>query len=355
MRDLCIMCVQNYILVTSTIIKYILIFSVVLQTPSPVFTTVAPRSSAPALPRDLFGAIADLKRDLNAVILAHYYQDNDIQDVADYLGDSLGLARQAANTSADVILFAGVHFMAETAKILNPQKLVLLPDLAAGCSLADSCPPEAFAAFKAKHPDHLVVSYINCTAAIKAMSDIICTSSNAVKIINQIPAEQPIIFAPDRNLGRYVMEQTDREMVLWDGSCIVHETFSEQKLVQLQVRHPKAQIIAHPECEPQVLRHAEFVGSTTALLNYVQTQAAPAYIVATEPGILHQMYKVCPNTEFIPAPPMNNCACNECPHMRLNTLEKIYLALRDRQPEITMPESVRQRALQPIQRMLEMS
>ncbi|NEO87441.1 MAG: quinolinate synthase NadA [Spirulina sp. SIO3F2] len=320
-----------------------------------MFTTVAPRSQAQLLPRDLFGAIADLKRDLNAVILAHYYQDNDIQDVADYLGDSLGLARQAATTNADVIVFAGVHFMAETAKILNPEKLVLLPDLDAGCSLADSCPPEAFAEFKAQHPDHLVVSYINCTAAIKAMSDIICTSSNAVKIINQIPADQPIIFAPDRNLGRYVMEQTGRDMVLWQGSCIVHETFSERKLVQLHVQHPEAQIVAHPECEPQVLRHAEFVGSTTALLNYVQTQAAPSYIVATEPGILHQMQKACPSTEFIPAPPMNNCNCNECPHMRLNTLEKIYLAMRDRQPEITMPESVRQQALKPIQRMLEMS
>ncbi|MGB0564153.1 MAG: quinolinate synthase NadA [Spirulinaceae cyanobacterium] len=319
-----------------------------------MFTTVA-RPPAPAFPRDLVAAIADLKRDLNAVILAHYYQDSDIQDVADYLGDSLGLSRQAATTDADVILFAGVHFMAETAKILNPHKQVLLPDLNAGCSLAESCPPEAFAQFKAQHPDHLVVSYINCTAAIKAMSDIICTSSNAVKIVNQIPADQPIIFAPDRNLGRYVMEQTGRELVLWQGSCIVHETFSEQKLVQLQVRHPQAQIIAHPECEPQVLRHAEFIGSTTALLNYVRQCGAQSYIVATEPGILHQMQKACLETQFIPAPPMNNCACNECPHMRLNTLEKIYLALRDRRPEITMDEAIRQRALQPIQRMLAMS
>lgn len=319
-----------------------------------MFTT-ASRPATTALPRDLFAAIADLKRDLNAVILAHYYQDDDIQDIADYLGDSLGLARQAASTDADVIVFAGVHFMAETAKILNPEKQVLLPDLDAGCSLADSCPPEEFAAFKAKHPDHVVVSYINCTAAIKAMSDIICTSSNAVKLVNQIPADQPIIFAPDRNLGRYVMEQTGREMVLWEGSCIVHETFSEQKLVQLQVQNPQAHIIAHPECEPQILRHAEFIGSTTALLNYVQQHTAPAYIVATEPGILHQMQKAAPDTQFIPAPPMNNCACNECPHMRLNTLEKIYLAMRDRQPEITMAESVRQQALKPIQKMLEMS
>lgn len=319
-----------------------------------MFTTVATRPQ-PAPPLDLFAAIADLKRDRNAVILAHYYQDNDIQDVADYLGDSLGLSRQAASTTADVILFAGVHFMAETAKILNPDKQVLLPDLAAGCSLADTCPPDEFAAFKAQHPDHVVVSYINCSAAIKAMSDIICTSSNAVKIVNQIPKDQPIIFAPDRNLGRYVMEQTGRDLVLWDGSCIVHETFSEQKLVQLQVMNPQAQIIAHPECEPQVLRHAEFIGSTTALLNYVQHNAATAYIVATEPGILHQMRKACPEKEFIPAPPMNNCACNECPYMRLNTLEKVYQALVSGQPEIVMEESIREAALLPIQRMLAMS
>jgi len=312
-------------------------------------------SSANALPTDLFEAIAHLKRDLNAVVLAHYYQDPDIQDIADYIGDSLGLSQQAASTDADVIVFAGVHFMAETAKILNPHKLVLLPDLEAGCSLADSCPPEAFAEFKAAHPGHLVVSYINCTADIKAMSDIICTSSNAVKIVQQIPADQPIIFAPDRNLGRYVMEQTGRDLVLWQGSCMVHETFSERKLVQLQIEHPTAEVIAHPECEAAVLRHAHYIGSTTALLNYSQRSASEAFIVATEPGIIHQMQRAAPSKRFIPAPPINQCACNECPHMRLNTLEKLYLCMKNRQPEITLPEAIQAAALKPIQRMLAMS
>lgn len=307
------------------------------------------------LPHDLLAAIQTLKKDLNAIILAHYYQDPDIQDVADYLGDSLGLSRQSATTDADVIVFAGVHFMAETAKILNPHKLVLLPDLNAGCSLADSCPPEQFAAFKAAHPDHLVISYINCSAEIKAMSDIICTSSNAVKIVQQIPANQPIIFAPDQNLGRYVMAQTGREMVLWQGSCIVHETFSEKRLVQLQSEHPEAEVIAHPECEPAVLRHAHYIGSTTALLNYSKKSLSPAFIVATEAGILHQMQKAAPHKRFIPAPPNNQCACNECPYMRLNTLEKLYWAMKTRSPEITLPESTRVAALRPIQRMLEMS
>jgi len=306
-------------------------------------------------PQDLFAAIRDLKRDLNAVILAHYYQESEIQDIADYIGDSLGLSQQAAQTDAEVIVFAGVHFMAETAKILNPNKQVLLPDLAAGCSLADSCPPAEFAAFKAQHPDHLVISYINCTAEIKALSDIICTSSNAVKIVQQIPLDQPIIFAPDRNLGRYVMQQTGRDLVLWNGSCIVHETFSEKKLIQLQIQHPDAETIAHPECEPPVLRHASFIGSTTALLNYVQRSDRTAFIVATEPGILHQMQKVAPHKQFIPAPPEGNCACNECPHMRLNTLEKLYQCMKDRSPEITMDESVRSAALKPMQRMLELS
>lgn len=317
-------------------------------------TTISPAKTA-AMPVDLFEAIQQLKRELNAVILAHYYQDPDIQDVADYLGDSLGLSQQAAQTDADVIVFAGVHFMAETAKILNPNKLVLLPDLAAGCSLADSCPPDAFAAFKAQHPDHLVISYINCTAEIKAMSDIICTSSNAVKIVNQIPLDQPILFAPDRNLGRYVMQQTGREMVLWQGSCMVHETFSEKKLVQLQIQHPDAEVIAHPECEPAVLRHANYIGSTTALLKYAQTSDKSAFIVATEPGIIHQMQKAAPDRQFIPAPPINQCACNECPHMRLNTLEKLYLAMKNRAPEITLPEQIRVAALRPIQRMLALS
>ena len=307
------------------------------------------------LPRDLFSAIADLKRELNAVILAHYYQDPDIQDIADYLGDSLGLSQQAATTEADVIVFAGVHFMAETAKILNPNKLVLLPDLSAGCSLADSCPPDAFAKFKADHPDHLVISYINCTADIKAMSDIICTSANAVAIVQQIPEDQPIIFAPDRNLGKYVSEQTGRDMVLWQGSCMVHETFSEKKMVQLKVQHPEAEVIAHPECEPAVLRHADYIGSTTALLKYCQQSAHSSFIVATEAGIIHQMEKAAPDKTFIPAPPMNSCACNECPHMRLNTLEKLYLAMKYRSPEVTLSEETRLAALRPMQRMLEMS
>ncbi|MEC4805926.1 MAG: quinolinate synthase NadA [Jaaginema sp. PMC 1079.18] len=320
-----------------------------------MFTTLLDKPNANPIPNDLFAAIEDLKKELNAVILAHYYQDSDIQDIADYLGDSLGLSQQAASTNADVIVFAGVHFMAETAKILNPNKLVLLPDLEAGCSLADSCPPAEFAQFKAKYPDHIVISYINCSAEIKAMSDIICTSSNAVKIVNQIPEDQPIIFAPDRNLGRYVMQETGRDMVLWQGSCIVHETFSEKKMVQLQVEHPEAEIIAHPECEEVVLRHAKYIGSTTALLKYCQQSAAEAFIVATEPGIIHQMQKAAPHKTFIPVPGMSNCACNECPHMRLNTLEKLYLAMKNRQPEITMPEATRVAALRPIQRMLEMS
>lgn len=320
-----------------------------------MFTTLSPSTAVLPGRLDLFEAIEDLKKDLNAVILAHYYQDPDIQDVADYIGDSLGLSRQAAETNADVIVFAGVHFMAETAKILNPTKQVLLPDLEAGCSLADSCPPDAFAAFKAQYPGHLVISYINCTAQIKAMSDIICTSSNAVKIVQQIPADQPIIFAPDQNLGRYVMEQTGRDLVLWPGSCMVHETFSEKKLVQLQMEYPDAEIIAHPECESAVLRHAHYIGSTTALLNYAQASPKQQFIVVTEPGIIHQMEKDAPGKRFIPAPPMASCACNECPHMRLNTLEKLYLAMKNRQPEITLPEDLRQAALTPMQRMLAMS
>ncbi|MDP5338774.1 MAG: quinolinate synthase NadA [Nodularia sp. (in: cyanobacteria)] len=323
-----------------------------------MFTTALPQQNLTppgGLPLDLFTAIETLKKELNAVILAHYYQEPDIQDIADFIGDSLQLAKAAAQTNADVIVFAGVHFMAETAKILNPDKLVLLPDLDAGCSLADSCPPEAFAAFKAAHPDHLVISYINCSADIKAMSDIICTSSNAVKIVQQIPPTQPIIFAPDRNLGRYVMEQTGRDLLLWQGSCIVHETFSEKKIVQLKITHPQAEAIAHPECETSVLRHASFIGSTAALLKYCQNSPTKEFIVATEPGIIHQMQKLAPDKHFIPAPPLNNCDCNECPFMRLNTLEKLYLAMKNRTPEITMSEDIRLAALQPMQRMLEMS
>ena len=312
-------------------------------------------SSHPPIPHDLFEAIESLKHDLNAIVLAHYYQEPDIQDIADYIGDSLGLSRKAAETNADVIVFAGVHFMAETAKILNPNKLVLLPDLDAGCSLADSCPPEQFAQFKAEHPDHVVISYINCTAEIKALSDIICTSSNAVKIVQQIPDEQPIIFAPDKNLGRYVMEQTGRDLVLWQGSCIVHETFSEKQIVRLKVEHPGAEIIAHPECEDVVLRHADYIGSTTALLSYCQQSMAETFIVATEPGIIHQMQKVASDKTFIPAPSTANCACNECPHMRLNTLEKLYLAMKQKSPQIELPEQTRVAALRPIQKMLAMS
>lgn len=315
-------------------------------------TATAPK---PSLPKDLFAAIETLKKEMNAVILAHYYQEADIQDIADYLGDSLGLAQQAAKTDADVIVFAGVHFMAETAKILNPNKLVLLPDLDAGCSLADSCPPDQFADFKRQHPDHLVISYINCTAEIKAMSDIICTSSNAVKIVNQLPTDQPIIFAPDRNLGRYVMEQTGRDMVLWQGSCMVHEIFSEKKLLDLMVQYPNAEVIAHPECEPPLLKHAHYIASTTGLLNYSQESDRQSFIVMTESGIIHQMEKASPGKHFIPAPPTSNCACNECPYMRLNTLEKLYLAMLNKTPEITMPEATRIAALKPIQRMLAMS
>ena len=308
-----------------------------------------------AMPLDLFKAIADLKQELNAVILAHYYQDPDLQDIADYIGDSLGLSQAAVDCQADAIVFLGVHFMAETAKIFNPSKLLLLPDLDAGCSLADSCPPDRFAEFKAAHPDHLVISYINCSADIKALSDIICTSSNAVAIVNQIPKDQPIIFAPDRNLGRYVSEQTGRELLLWDGACMVHEIFSERKLVELKINHPQADIIAHPECEANVLRHADFIGSTTGLLKYVQKSDRQEFIVVTESGVIHQMQKAAPFKKFIPAPPTSNCACNECPYMRLNTLEKVYLAMKRRSPEIILDEQVRQAALKPMQRMLEMS
>jgi quinolinate synthase len=304
---------------------------------------------------DMFAKIARLKKERNAVILAHYYQDPDIQDVADFIGDSLQLSQQAAKTTADVIVFAGVHFMAETAKILNPNRKVVLPDLEAGCSLADSCPVESFREFKKKHPGHLVVSYINCTAAVKAESDYICTSSNALRIVNSIPKDQKIIFAPDKNLGRYVMEQTGREMVLWEGACIVHETFSEKKLVQLKTVYPNAQVIAHPECEAPVLKMADYIGSTTALLNYAVSSNSKEFIVVTESGILHQMQKAAPQKTFIPSPPNANCACNECPYMRRNTLEKVSLALETLQPEIDVASPLREKALKPIQRMLEMS
>jgi quinolinate synthase len=304
---------------------------------------------------DLFHEIELLKKEKNAVVLAHYYQEPDIQDVADYIGDSLGLAQQAAKTNADMIVFAGVHFMAETAKILNPSKKVVLPDLKAGCSLADSAPAGAFKAFKDKHLDHIVISYINCTADIKAMSDIICTSSNAQKIIESVPSGQPIIFAPDKNLGAYLNKKTGRNMVLWNGACMVHEIFSQQKIVKLKNQHPDAKVIAHPECEEVVLQHADYIGSTTQLLKFAVTDSANSFIVATETGILHQMQKDAPQKTFIPAPPDNLCACNDCPHMKLNTLEKLYLCMQYGQPEILMEESIRVAALKPIQRMLEIS
>jgi len=304
---------------------------------------------------DLEEEIQRLKKDLHAVILAHYYQESEIQDVADLIGDSLQLSQHAAKTNADVIVFAGVHFMAETAKILNPSKQVLVPDLKAGCSLAEGCPPHLFKRFREKYPDHIVMSYINCSAEIKAMSDIICTSSNAVKILSHIPMDQPIIFAPDQNLGRYLIKKTGRELVLWSGICIVHEMFSERKLIQLKVRHPGAKVLAHPECEQRVLQHADYIGSTSGILNYVKQSSDGEFIIATEPGIIHQMEKACPNKTFIPAPPEGDCACNECPYMKLNTLEKLYLCMKNRAPEITLDEGLRLRALRPIQRMLEMS
>jgi quinolinate synthase len=304
---------------------------------------------------DLFEAINDLKKQKKMIVLAHYYQEPDIQDVADYIGDSLGLAQKAAETDAEIIVFAGVHFMAETAKILNPNTKVLLPDLKAGCSLADSAPAELFKAFKAKHPDHLVVSYINCSAEIKALSDIICTSGNAEAIINSIPTNQPILFAPDKNLGAYLNKKTGREMLLWNGACMVHEIFSLQKIIQLKVRHPEAKFIAHPECEDAVLNIADFIGSTTQLLKYSSQNNANTFIVGTETGILHKMQQLSPNKTFIPAPPTNSCACNDCPHMKLNTLEKIYVCMQYEQPELIMDENLRQAALQPITRMMEIS
>lgn len=304
---------------------------------------------------DIFAEISRLKKEKNAIILAHYYQDADIQDVADFIGDSLGLAQEAERTTASIILFAGVHFMAETAKILNPDKKVILPDLRAGCSLADSCPPDVFAAFKAQHPDHLVISYINCSAEIKAMTDIICTSSNAIGIVNSLPKDQKIIFAPDKNLGRYINEKTDRNMLLWNGACMVHEIFSLEKITRLKAANPKAKLIAHPECEEPILRVADFIGSTTALLNYTKNSPEQEFIVATETGILHQMIKSSPHKTFIPAPPNNACACNDCPHMKLNTLEKLYLCLKHELPELLMDENVRVKAYKPIKRMLELS
>ena len=314
---------------------------------------MASRRIDPSL--DLFGEIAALKHRLNAVILAHYYQEPDIQDIADHIGDSLQLAQAAARTSAEVIVLCGVHFMAETAKILNPRKQVLLPDLQAGCSLADSCPAPRFEQFVHRHPDHFVISYINCTADVKALSDVICTSSNAERIIRQVPGDRPIIFAPDQQLGRWLEKKTGRTMRLWPGACQVHVTFSERLLIRLKTDHPEAVVLAHPECTEPVLRHADHVGSTASMLAYARSCPARIFIVVTEPGIIHQMEKMCPGKVFIPAPEEGGCACNECPHMRLNTLEKVYECMRDRAPEIVVPEVLRLKALKPLELMLEMS
>jgi quinolinate synthase len=304
---------------------------------------------------DLFSEISKLKKDKNAVILAHYYQEPDIQDIADFIGDSLGLSQQAAETNAEVIMFAGVHFMAETAKILSPSKRVLLPDLKAGCSLSDSCPPKLFAKFKEKYPDHLVITYVNCTAELKAMSDIVCTSSNAVQIVESLPKDQKIIFGPDKNLGAWVAKKTGRELVLWNGACMVHEIFSQQRILKLKSRHPDAKFIAHPECEEAVLKMADYIGSTTGLLKYTINNSAKEFIVATESGIIHQMEKASPDKIFIPAPPDNSCACNDCPHMKRNTLEKLYLCIKNGMPEVTVPEDIIKKARLPIERMLDIS
>ena len=304
---------------------------------------------------DLVVEIQRLKKEKNAVILAHYYQESEIQDIADYIGDSLGLSQEAAKTDADLIVFAGVHFMAETAKILSPTKKVILPDAKAGCSLSDSCPPHLFAKFKEQYPDHLVITYVNCTAELKALSDIVCTSSNAVQIVESLPVDQKIIFGPDRNLGAYVKKKTGRDLVLWNGACMVHEIFSQDKIDRLKSEYPEAKFIAHPECEDHILAKADYVGSTSGMLKFTQTDNAQAYIVATESGILYQMQKASPGKTFIPAPPNNACACNDCPHMKLNTLEKLYNCLKYESPEILLPEDVILRAQRPIERMLEIS
>ncbi|MBS1500444.1 MAG: quinolinate synthase NadA [Bacteroidetes bacterium] len=307
----------------------------------------------PAL--DLFDEINRLKKEKNAVVLAHYYQEPDIQDIADYIGDSLGLSQQAAKTDADIIVFAGVHFMAETAKILSPKKKVLLPDVKAGCSLADSCPPHLFKKFKEKYPDHLVITYVNCTAELKAMSDIVCTSSNAVPIVESLPKDQKIIFGPDKNLGAYVAKKTGRDLVLWNGACMVHEIFSREKITRLKERHPEAKLLAHPECEEVILKMADYIGSTTGLLKYASKSENKEFIVATESGIIHQMERTNPGKVFIPAPPNNQCACNDCPHMKRNTLEKLYLCMKNEMPEITVPADIIEKAVKPIERMLSIS
>ena len=301
--------------------------------------------------------IRKLRKEKNAVILAHYYQSPEIQEIADYVGDSLGLSQQAAQTDADIIVFAGVHFMAETAKILNPSKKVVLPDLEAGCSLADSCPPGAFGRFIKGHPNHFVITYINCSAEIKAMSDIVCTSSNALKIVESIPKEIPIIFAPDKNLGKYIQNKTGRELLLWDGSCIVHEAFSIDKLLALHEKYPDSKIIAHPESEEHILRTATYIGSTAGMINYVKEHSKEKFIVATEAGILYKMQQEVPGTQLIPAPVYedNTCACSECSFMKVNTMQKVYNCLRNETPQIEVSETIRKRALVPIERMFELS
>ena len=303
----------------------------------------------------LVAAIERLKQERNAVVLAHYYQEPEIQDIADFIGDSLELSRKAASTDADVIAFCGVHFMAETAKILSPQKTVLLPDLDAGCSLADDCPADAVAAFRAQHPSNVVVSYINCTAAVKAQSDLICTSSNAVDLVRQLPADRPVLFAPDQNLGRWVQRQSGRELTLWPGRCIVHETFSEEALLQLKLEHPDAEVIAHPECQEHLLDLADYIGSTSKLLNHTESSTADTFIVLTEPGILHQMKQRTPEKTLIDVPGVDGCSCNACPYMRLNTLQKLHDCLDTLEPAIELDETLRQRALEPIERMLALS
>ncbi len=312
---------------------------------------------ATCLEPDLRAEIKKLKKEKNALILAHYYQEDAIQQVADYKGDSLALSQRAKETNADIIVFAGVHFMAETAKVLNPTKKVILPELRAGCSLSDSCPPSSFRDFLTQHPDHVVVSYINCSAEIKALSDIICTSSNALQVVSTIPIDKPIIFAPDKNLGRYIMRQTGREMLLWDGSCIVHEAFSIDKLLSLHKENPEAKIIAHPECEEHILKVASFIGSTTALLKHVQEQEHDTFIVATEAGILYEMKKAVPHKTLIPAPANedNTCACSECSFMKMNTLKKLYKCIKYELPEIILPQDLIQKAYKPIQKMLDIS
>ncbi len=304
---------------------------------------------------DLVEEINRIKKQKNAIVLAHYYQDPDIQDIADFVGDSLQLSQEAARTPADMIAFAGVHFMAETAKILSPQKKVVIPDMKAGCSLSDSCPAPLFAKFKEKYPDHVVVSYVNCTAELKTLTDICCTSSNAVHVVNSIPKDKGIIFAPDKNLGAYIEKVTGRKMVLWNGSCMVHEIFSHEKITKLKMRYPEAKVIAHPECEEVVLQMADYIGSTSGLLKFVQTDPSQSFIVATESGILHQMQKKCPYKTFIPAPPNNLCACNECPHMKRNSLEKLYLCMQYEMPEVILSDRVIKQARISIDRMLEIS